>query len=50
MKKDEDTIAAISTALGEGGIGIVRISGKESIAIAAKIFKPKVKRKINSIY
>jgi len=49
MKKDEDTIAAISTALGEGGIGIVRISGKESIAIAAKIFKPKVKRKIKDL-
>jgi tRNA modification GTPase len=35
----EDTIAAISTALGEGGIGIVRISGKDAIKIAAKIFK-----------
>jgi len=35
----EDTIAAISTPLGEGGIGIVRISGKDSIKIAAKIFK-----------
>ncbi len=35
----EDTIAAISTPLGEGGIGIVRISGKESIKIAEKIFK-----------
>jgi tRNA modification GTPase len=35
----EDTIAAISTPLGEGGIGIVRISGKESIKIADRIFK-----------
>ena len=35
----EDTIAAISTPLGEGGIGIVRISGKDSIKIAGKIFK-----------
>lgn len=35
----EDTIAAISTPLGEGGIGIVRISGKDSIKIAEKIFK-----------
>jgi len=34
----QDTIAAISTALGEGGIGIVRLSGPESLAIANKIF------------
>ena len=27
----EDTIAAISTPLGEGGLGIVRISGKEAL-------------------
>jgi tRNA modification GTPase len=34
----QDTIAAISTATGEGGIGIVRLSGKESLAIANNIF------------
>ena len=33
-----DTIAAISTAIGEGGIGIVRLSGRESLVIANKIF------------
>lgn len=36
-----DTIAAISTALGEGGIAIVRVSGPESLTIADKIFKCK---------
>ncbi|MEW6607510.1 MAG: tRNA uridine-5-carboxymethylaminomethyl(34) synthesis GTPase MnmE [bacterium] len=36
-----DTIAAISTPLGEGGIGIVRLSGKKAIEIADKIFKGK---------
>jgi len=35
----EDTIAAISTPLGEGGIGIVRISGSEAAEISKKIFK-----------
>ncbi len=30
----EDTIAAIATPAGQGGIGIIRISGKEAIAIA----------------
>ncbi|MEC2071444.1 tRNA uridine-5-carboxymethylaminomethyl(34) synthesis GTPase MnmE [Alkalihalophilus marmarensis] len=34
-----DTIAAISTALGEGAIGIVRLSGDEAVAIADKIYK-----------
>jgi tRNA modification GTPase len=33
----EETIAAISTATGEGGIGIVRISGPEAIAVADRI-------------
>ena len=35
----EATIAAIATALGEGGIGIVRISGEESLPICNKIFR-----------
>ena len=34
----DDTIAAISTPLGEGGIGIVRLSGRDSVRIAEKIF------------
>ena len=36
----EDTIAAISTAFGEGGIGIVRISGEDSEKILRHIFIP----------
>ena len=35
---DEDTIAAISTPPGEGGIGIVRISGPEALNIAQTLF------------
>lgn len=35
----EDTIAAISTPIGVGGIGIIRVSGKEAISIVDKIFK-----------
>jgi len=34
-----DTIAAISTPLGEGGIGIVRISGPEAVKIAEKVVR-----------
>ncbi|RHW36107.1 tRNA uridine-5-carboxymethylaminomethyl(34) synthesis GTPase MnmE [Lysinibacillus yapensis] len=34
-----DTIAAISTPMGEGAIAIVRLSGDEAVHIANKIFK-----------
>lgn len=34
-----DTIAAISTPLGEGGVSTVRISGNDAIKIAKKVFK-----------
>lgn len=36
-----DTIAAISTAVGEGAIGIVRLSGPEALEISNKIFQGK---------
>ncbi|WP_233127400.1 tRNA uridine-5-carboxymethylaminomethyl(34) synthesis GTPase MnmE [Anaerovibrio sp. JC8] len=36
----EDTISAIATAPGEGGIGIIRISGQHAVSIAHKIFRP----------
>jgi len=42
----DDTIIAISTPLGFGGLGIVRLSGKKSLSIAKKLFKPKKKSKI----
>ncbi|MDI6728309.1 MAG: tRNA uridine-5-carboxymethylaminomethyl(34) synthesis GTPase MnmE [Thermodesulfovibrionales bacterium] len=38
MNHPEDTIVAISTPIGEGGIGIVRLSGKDAIPIADKVF------------
>jgi len=45
----DDTIAAISTPIGEGGVGIVRLSGKDSIEIVEKIFcSPKNRSLTNS--
>ena len=41
-----DTIAAISTALGVGAISIVRMSGKDSISIANKVFSGKDLEKV----
>ena len=35
----EDTIAAVATAYGEGGIGIIRISGEEALPILQEIFE-----------
>ena len=37
--KTNTTIAAISTAQGEGGIGVIRVSGDGAIEIADKVFK-----------
>ena len=42
-----DTIAAISTATGNGGIGIIRMSGKNCFEILEKIFINNKKEKLN---
>ncbi len=42
-----DTIAAISTALGEGAIGIVRLSGDEAITIADTVYRGK--KRLNEV-
>ena len=39
--KEFDTICAISTAIGEGGIAIIRVSGDEALEIVSKIFRAK---------
>ena len=44
----EDTIAAISTALGVGAISIIRVSGNDSIKIVNEIFKGKDLTKQNT--
>lgn len=37
----EDTISAISTAMGRSGIGIVRLSGPQALDIAQRLFRPR---------
>ena len=39
---NQDTICAISTAPGSGGIAVIRISGPEAIAISNNLFVPRV--------
>jgi tRNA modification GTPase len=41
MQDRDDTIAAISTPPGAGGIGIIRISGRDALPILKKLFTPK---------
>ena len=41
--REQDTIAAIATALSPSGIGIVRISGPEAFAVADKVFRKGMK-------
>lgn len=38
---DNETIAAISTPLGQGAIGLIRISGKDAINVLGKVFRLK---------
>lgn len=44
-----DTIAAISTPMGEGAIAIVRLSGDEAVAIADKIFKSPNHKRLSEV-
>lgn len=39
----KDTIAAISTPLGEGGIAVIRVSGEDAVIIVENIFRSKTK-------
>lgn len=36
-----DTIAAVSTPRGKGGVALIRISGSDAFSVASKVFKPK---------
>ena len=47
--KTNSTIAAISTAQGEGGIGVIRVSGDGAIEIADKVFKNINNKKIKDM-
>lgn len=42
-----DTIAAISTPYGKGGIAVIRISGADAISVAERIFSPKSKKTLS---
>ncbi len=43
----QKTIAAISSPQGEGGIGVIRISGPQALTLAEKVFRPVTAKKIS---
>ena len=45
----EDTICAIATAAGEGGIGIVRLSGPQALVVASRVVRLRSGRPLSSI-
>ncbi len=45
----KDTIAAVSSPYGKGGVALLRVSGEEAVAIAERVFFPKSKRKLSEI-
>jgi len=46
---EEDTITALATKAGESAVNIIKISGKNSIEIAQKIFKSKSQKKLKEL-
>ena len=43
----EDTVAAVSTPRGKGGVALLRVSGSEAIAVASAVFLPKNGKKLS---
>lgn len=46
---DYDTIAAVSTPYGRGGISIIRISGENAVEIADRVFKAKSGKSLSDV-
>jgi tRNA modification GTPase len=47
--KEFDTIAAVATSLGEGGISIIRVSGEKALSIVSSIYIGKSERKLDGM-
>ncbi len=45
---EQDTICAVSTPLGEGGIGLIRVSGTDAITMVTNVFRPHKKNLFRS--
>lgn len=47
--KFENTVAAVSTPVAAGGLGVIRISGDDAISIAAKVFIPSGNKNVENM-
>ena len=46
---EQDTICGVSTPPGEGGIGIIRMSGARAVEIASTVFKARSKKRLEDL-
>lgn len=44
-----DTVAAVGTPFGKGGIAVIRISGEDAVAVAARLFRPASGRAVEAL-
>lgn len=44
-----DTIAAVSTPRGKGGVALLRVSGSDAVAVAARVFEPKNGKPLDAV-
>ena len=42
-----DTIAAVSTPRGKGGVALLRVSGPDALAVASRVFCPKNQKSLD---
>ena len=42
-----DTVAAVSTPRGKGGVALIRLSGDMAIEVASRVFRPKSKKPLS---
>ena len=47
--KINDTIAAVSTPYGKGGVALLRVSGEDAVAVAERVFFPKNKKMLSEM-
>ena len=45
----DDTICAIATPVGEGGIGIIRVSGAQAVEVAAHVVRPRNRQPLHQL-
>src|SRR5258705_12172845 len=46
---NDDTICAVATPLGEGGIGLIRVSGGNAIQVVSQIFEAKGRQPLSKV-